>query len=242
MKNVISYSIWGENPVYWIGALRNIELAKKYYPGWISRFYIDQSCNKDLIDSLKDDSVEIKTVNSDFIGTTYDGNYAHSHQGMFWRFLAFEDTEVDRFISRDCDCRISERESSAVNEWIESDKKFHIMRDHPYHTASILGGMWGCKSDLLRNINFSQKIEEWVKVKRKYNLGVDQDFLGNVIYPLVYKESLEHSGFNIKFLNDLKPFPNKRNDYEFVGDSFDENDNRHPDYWKIIQSVEIRKK
>jgi hypothetical protein len=235
MKSVISYSIWGENPVYWIGAIRNIELAKEYYPGWISRFYIDKNCRKDLIESLRGNSVEIKIVDTDFIGNTYDGSYAHSHQGMFWRFLAFEDSDL--FISRDCDCRISKRESDAVNEWIESGKQFHIMRDHPYHSAPILGGMWGSKSDFLRSIDFSKKIEEWVKVKRSYNLGVDQDFLGTIIYPLIYKDALEHSGFNIKFNNELKPFSNKRNNYEFVGDSFDENDNRHPEYWKIIKKI-----
>ena len=37
--------------------------------------------------------------------------------------------------------------------------------------------------------------------------------------------------------NVIIPFPTNRNNYEFVGDVFDENEQRHPDYWKIIKNV-----
>ena len=36
-------------------------------------------------------------------------------------------------------------EQEAVEEWLNSNKKFHIMRDHPDHGTEILGGTWGCK-------------------------------------------------------------------------------------------------
>ncbi len=32
MKRVISYSLWGDNPKYTIGAIKNAELALTYYP------------------------------------------------------------------------------------------------------------------------------------------------------------------------------------------------------------------
>ena len=31
-KRYLSFSLWGENPLYTIGALRNAELAKELYP------------------------------------------------------------------------------------------------------------------------------------------------------------------------------------------------------------------
>ena len=37
------------------------------------------------------------------------------------------------------------REIAAVQEWWQSEKSFHIMRDHPQHQTAILGGMWGIK-------------------------------------------------------------------------------------------------
>jgi hypothetical protein len=235
MKNVISYSLWGNHPKYWNGALRNIELAKKIYPSWISKFYIDRNCDPKLIETLNDPDVEIQLVDNDFLGTTYNGTYEHSHQGMFWRFLVYEDSNVDYFISRDCDSRLSLREYDAVMEWIESGKRFHIMRDHPYHRAPILGGMWGSKCDLLKEIDLKSKIIEWNKIKMNYSLGVDQDFLGRVIYPLVFKESIEHSEFGIMYSNSVRNFSTNRINFEFVGDSFDENDVRHPEYWKFIK-------
>jgi len=222
MKNIVSYSLWGDAPMYWVGALKNIDLVNKYFPGWISRFYIDDTCDSKLIDSIRGDNVEVVLVKS-----------KDSFHGMFWRFWAAEE-DVDIFLSRDCDSRFSDREVFAIKDWIESDKDFHIMRDHPYHTVPILGGMWGCRNGILRNIRFSEIIEKWNKFGRK---GIDQDFLGTVIYPFVKNRSLEHSEFNLSFGGEIKPFPTKRNNYEFVGDVFDENDVRHADYWKIIKNV-----
>ena len=63
--------------------------------------------------------------------------------------------DVDVMISRDTDSRVSHREMIAVNKWLESDKGFHIMRDHPWHTTKILGGMWGC-----RKWSLSEEIQE----------------------------------------------------------------------------------
>ena len=223
MKKVISFSLWGENPMYWIGALKNIELSKEYYPGWICRFYIDSNSKKELINTIKGDKIELVLVDS-----------KDSFHGMFWRFWASEDPEVDIFISRDCDSRFSDREVYAIKEWLESDKDFHIMRDHPYHTVPILGGMWGCRNGLMRKINLSEKINQWGKYERK---GIDQDFLGQVIYPLVKNTTMEHSEFGLNYGGNTKPFPTERNNYEFVGDVFDENDIRHPDYWKVIKNV-----
>lgn len=221
MKNVISFSLWGDDPMYWIGALRNIELANKFYPNFMCRFYIDSSSNQELINSIKGDNVEVILVDS-----------KGSFHGMFWRFWASEDPEVNIFLSRDCDSRISERESLAVTEWLNSDKDFHIMRDHPYHNVPILGGMWGCRNRLMKEINLIKMIDSWNKFGRK---GIDQDFLGKNIYPLVVNKSMEHSEFNLRFGGKIRPFPTIRNNYEFVGDVFDENGIRHPDYWKIIE-------
>jgi len=233
MKNVIAFSLWGDKPMYWIGAIKNIELAKKYYPGWICRFYIDKNSRHDLIDTIKGDNVEVVLV--DPTGSNENHYY---HHGMFWRFNASVDEDVDVFLSRDCDSRISEREASAVNEWLSSDKDFHIMRDHPYHAVPILGGMWGCRRGIMREIGLIDKINQWCSNGRSsYSAGIDQDFLREIVYPLIKDRAMEHSDFNLNYGGEIRNFPYIRNDYEFVGDVFDENDTRHPDYWKIIKNV-----
>ena len=162
---------------------------------------------------------------------------------MYWRFEASQEEDVDVFLSRDCDSRLSERESKAVNEWILSNKDFHIMRDHPYHTVPILGGMWGSRNGLMRNLNIRKLIEIWrtneincqISIKKSY--GDDQDFLGQIVYPLIINNAIEHCDFNLNYGGKLTPFPTIRENYEYVGDIFDENDNRHPEYWKYIKNI-----
>lgn len=43
-KKVISFSVYGDKPIYLIGAEKNIEAAVEVYPDWICRFY----CHKDI--------------------------------------------------------------------------------------------------------------------------------------------------------------------------------------------------
>lgn len=232
MKNVIAYSLWGDKPIYWIGALRNIEQAKKYYPGWICRFYIDCNCSQELIDSLDGENVELILLDSDpNIKITNETRF--NHPGLFWRFLAIEENNTVLF--RDCDSRISEREVVAVNEWLESDKEFHIMRDHPYHAVPILSGMWGCKNV---SLDIKNLINQWKSFPNKGRYSADdQDFLGQLIYPLINGNTLEHSEFGISYGQPITNFKTTRNDYEFVGNVYDENEERHPDYWKIIKNT-----
>lgn len=225
MKNIISYSLWGDKPIYWIGALKNIEQASKYFPGWKCRFYIDRECRKDLIDTIKGDNVEVVLVDREICN------------GMLWRFWAAEDEDVNIFLSRDCDSRFLPREIKAINEWLASDKDFHIMRDHPYHTTPILGGMWGSRNGYMSKIGLGKMIEEWVKIRKNEHgsFGIDQDFLAAKVYPIVASRSMEHSEFGISFGNHTRPFPMARTNYEFVGDTIDENEERHPDYWKAVK-------
>lgn len=139
--------------------------------------------------------------------------------GMFWRFLAVDDPEADIVLSRDCDSRIGPREVAAVQAWLESGKKFHIMRDHVAHQFPILGGMWGSRKGALPRMH--EMIADYTYVD---TWGCDQNFLATKIYPLVRDRALEHSELGITFGGSIQPFPTKRIDGEFVGQIFDENE------------------
>jgi protein O-GlcNAc transferase len=203
MTNIISFSLWGENPKYTIGAIRNAELAKEIYPGWKCRFYIGEDVPNNIIETLKSLESEIVQMG----GTGWNG--------MFWRFLAADSYDI--VISRDTDSRLNFREKAAVEEWLNSDKDFHIMRDHPYHATAILGGMWGSRNGILRGIS------QWINAynKRDYDnkYQVDQNFLRELTYTIVKDRSFVHDEFFEK-----KPFPTPRNNNEYVGASFNEQD------------------
>lgn len=217
-KKLITFSLWGDNPKYTIGAIKNVELAEIIYPDWICRFYIGKSTPTSIIENLKSFN------NTEIVIMEEDGNWS----GMFWRFYPSSESDVEVMISRDCDSRLSFREKIAVDEWLKSDKGFHIMRDHPYHGIEILGGMWGVKKNVIPQMK--DLIKNFVKGDF---WQVDQNFLKQIIYPIVKENSFIHDEYH-NYEQNKKKFPLDRIDNEFVGDVFDHNDIRHPEYWKYI--------
>lgn len=182
MKKVICFSLWGENPRYTLGAIENTKLAKEIFPDWMCRFYIGSSTPSTIVDKLsKTQGVEIKKMSDKC-----------DWSGMFWRFLAASDPEVDIMISRDCDSRLIMRDKIAVDQWLDSNKGFHVIRDHRNHGVAILGGMWGAKKGTVDNME-----DLIAKDKKGDYWQVDQIFLKNVIWPLVKNDVLVHDEFFI---------------------------------------------
>jgi hypothetical protein len=85
-----------------------------------------------------------------------------------WRFLPLGDPTVDVFLSRDLDSSLSVRESAAVAEWEDSNFTFHAMRDHPYHTVALMGGMWGANNVHLGPVAGKDLQRKIVQVSCKY--------------------------------------------------------------------------
>lgn len=59
-----------------------------------------------------------------------------------WRFLPFLDPQVDVILTRDIDASIIDREVVAVQQWLQSNYTFHVMRDHQSHKTHILAGIF----------------------------------------------------------------------------------------------------
>lgn len=219
MKKLICFSLWGDNKKYTIGAIRNAEIAKNIFKGWICRFYTGQSVPQYIIDKL------ISIDNVEVVQMDVPGNW----EGMFWRFLPAGEPDVEVMISRDCDSRLGTREKSAIDEWLTSSKKFHIMRDHPHHGTQILGGMWGARGGLLNDI------KGWIDEYKKGDYWqVDQNFLKEIVYPKVVNDSMVHDEF-FKYESHRRRFPKNRVNFEFVGEVFTEKDTRENHYIHIMQ-------
>ena len=85
-KKIISFSLWGNKLKYIIGALKNAELAKEIYPGWLCRFYVANSVPKTIVRKLKDmDNVEVveKDSSGDWTGPALV-NEAIFRDGDYW--------------------------------------------------------------------------------------------------------------------------------------------------------------
>ena len=204
MTKVISFSLWGDSEKYTIGAIRNAEIAIEIYPDWVCRYYVGLDVPPDILTKLQN------KPNTQLYFMTEDPNW----NGMFWRFFAADKDDV--VISRDTDSRLGEREKAAVDEWLASDKDFHIIRDHPYHRTEILGGMWGVRNGLLKGIQ--DMIADYDKGDYDNKYQVDQNFLREVVYPMVADKATVHDPYFQRM-----PFPMERaNAQDFVGQVYNE--------------------
>lgn len=175
-KYIIAFSLFGTLPKYRYNAIINALLAKKIYKGWICRYYVDSNDIPDnIINILEsfDNTEVIKLESNDF------------KEKYFWRFYTASDPNVAVMISRDADAWLSFREAYSVKKWIESDKKFHIMRDHCYHGKEIMAGMWGIKRGVISNMQ--QLCEEYYNYDKN-----DQTFLAKKIYPNILDTVMVH--------------------------------------------------
>jgi len=150
MNKLISFSLFGHDLKYQSGALKNAVLARSLYPNWTCRFYVSPEIPLSVIQRLENEQADIVRM---IRKAEFDG--------LFWRFLPVSEERWDVVIVRDADSPLSEREVQAVDDWLDSNKKFHIMRDHPSHTTLILGGMWGAKRGMIRNM--ASHIKRWEK-------------------------------------------------------------------------------
>ncbi|MHA2063136.1 MAG: hypothetical protein ACXABY_02025 [Candidatus Thorarchaeota archaeon] len=207
MTKLITFSLWGKDPKYLVGAVKNAELAQKIYPDWLCKFYVGYSVYEDEDYSVVD---QLESMDNVIVVCMLEpGDW----RGMFWRFCnndGFED--VDVWISRDCDSRLSEREAAAVQAWLDGPKLIHVMRDHPHHTTPILGGMWGVKKDALPDLE--EQIKAWNQEDR---WQTDQEFLRDVIWPANYHKVLAHDDWCRFPMAHTLPFPTPRDGDNFVG-------------------------
>jgi protein O-GlcNAc transferase len=187
MKKVISFSLWGNNPLYTIGAIRNADLAFSIYPDWSCYYFCNTCVPVSIIEELK------KRTNTNVIQISSIGD----NRSAMNRFLAIDFPKTEYVIFRDADSRLSNREKIAVDEWLKENTDVHIMRDHPYHSWFIQAGMFGIKCDKLKGKIYNA-INDYNPSLEKTE---DQNFMStfiknqNVTYTI-------HDPFFVK-----KPFP-----------------------------------
>ena len=140
-------SLYGRDPRYTWGVIRNAQLVPVHLPKWRLRVYVaadtapsELTVPPRIINKLRLLGAEIATVPA-----------GKSMAPRNWRLLAASDQHVDYFLVRDADARLSEREAAAVRDWVSAAEKnasnyavVHCIRDHPKHAdQAIVDGLWG---------------------------------------------------------------------------------------------------
>ena len=218
MKRVLSFTLYGANPRYTVGAVKNAILAARIYPDFLVRFYFGSDVPRETLTTLGImPNVEIFKVDG------YHGAFSNS-----WRFLAFSDPDVEIAMMRDADARLTIREKMAVDEWMRSGIEYHSMKDHPtgHKSFPINAGMWGGRTEGLRHMK--EIMQDFRARKMENGFAADQAFLAFRVAPLVYKSMMIHDSFNetgVTAPSVRKSFPVPLANFaNHVGAAMDEND------------------
>jgi hypothetical protein len=190
MKKIISFCLFGSDNIYCRGLIENIDLINKKYNDWEIYIYYENIPDNILdILSNKEHTKLFKCTNKNNL-----------YEALLWRLYPLE-SNADIFISRDADSRITDREMKFINEWINSDKVFHIIRDHYKHKWRIMAGMFGIKIKEFNKLYNIKSIDTYIiemndyvilKKKKKKWVQIDQLFLGIVFWPLIKYNNMSH--------------------------------------------------
>lgn len=204
---VISFCIYGSNEKYCRGLLENIKII------------INKLCEFNIFIYVGNDVPEswIKIYKMcDKVKLFYTNRIGHDN--MISRFFAIDENNVDLMIVRDADSRIHDRDIWCIYNFINSKFGAHTIRDHPYHTTQIMGGLWGIKRDILKT-----PICELYMLYNKNNITIneiqhDQYFLRDIIYNLIKNNLIIYLlSNNLSFKEEenfiIIPFPIKDNDF-----------------------------
>ena len=198
MVKIFSFCLYGRNPKYTLGMIENVKIINGKFNGWYIYIYYN-NVPENIIEQLQ------LYNNVVLIKSTYT-----NHKTMLDRFKPIDNVDVDIMMVRDADSRIHDRDLWAINEFINSDKKLHIIRDHRCHQRPIMAGLFGMKRGF---VDFN--IENAIKIFERQNADayqVDQNFLEQFIYPIAIKT----------------------NDYLLHGNKIAENENSIPFLYPVV--------
>ncbi len=194
-RNIIAYTLFGHSPRYCESSVHNCQTAARIFPHWTCRFYCDETVPENIRQRLRDNGGQIVMV---------DAQTRERCHPLMWRFLVNDDPTVTRYLIRDADSLLGERELATVEAWIASDKWFHLIRDWYTHSELLLAGLWdGCTGVIP---NMADEIDRFIKAGDFAMSHIDQHFLRKRIWPTVKQSLLSHDSHFAFFSNE--PFPN----------------------------------
>ena len=117
-RRIISMSLYGDGKDYLVGAIENAILVQRDWPTWTLRVYHDDLVPDKTLRVLRDLDVEL---------ICRSGAHADDHAGLLLRYTVLQDSAVTRYMIRDADARLSQRDKHAVDEWIEEPDTFSML-------------------------------------------------------------------------------------------------------------------
>ncbi|KAK8724676.1 hypothetical protein OTU49_011205 [Cherax quadricarinatus] len=213
-QKVVSYSLYGKFPSEYHSGLEQLApLVVKMYPEWVMRIYLDLSLKqqREWACNLACNNQHIDLCDTGNISGVGD---VRQSSGTSWRFCVVGDPLVERYIVRDADSPILQREVDAVDDWISSGKCFHVMRDNAHHGVSMVAGTWGgCNT---WQASKATPIRDSM-LKSSLAWNQDQPVLWAYMWPWAIMNVTIHDSYTcLRFPGSL-PFPTQRYNDTFIG-------------------------
>jgi hypothetical protein len=239
--------ILNEKEVAWCYSLfgRNIN---SYYEAMKFNITIARKNNvKIIIATLCEDVMFIKDyfefANDTVSIISFKENYAKKYPKLL-RYLIPLNYNYDYYFFKDSDSVVTESELGFSDEWINNnDSDCIIIRDHPLHTAPILGGMFGLSSKLAK-YSANLLLQNFCDGKVNFEDGYlyDQLWLGKCIYPMVkFNSSIYSSHFSYLGENVIDTYK-YWNSNEYIGaQHFENTTNLELKYKKLIRLYSVGK-
>jgi hypothetical protein len=203
----ISYTLFGNQPKYYVGAEKNILLNKTLLPDWETVIYYHK-------DNILPNTIEKLTELGGLLIDISEFRFSDKetiHYPYFWRFFTFLNNGIS--IVRDLDSRISLREVEYINRWLNSDCDYFIIRDHPWHSP-VPSGLFGIKGKIF---DFENHFIDFIN-KSDLRWGTDQEILQ------LYMEKINKSNIFYCGLDKIETYIPRDDKNFFIGMQIDEND------------------
>lgn len=162
---VFSFCLYGTESNYYTGLLENLEIIKTFFPDF------DVIVYKGVCDSSWTLPEWVHVVETGKEGAI----------NMLYRYIPLTIHETG-FI-RDTDSRITERDRWCIREFLNSDKSYHIIRDHIWHRSNIMGGIFGWKKSFALDLPLDSPA----------GYGTDEAWIATELYPKIVGEALVHT-------------------------------------------------
>jgi hypothetical protein len=128
---------------------------------------------------LRDNGADVRNIEDEYPGV-----------GSVQRFLVMNDRKIGRFLVRDCDARVSPEEARHVQDWIDSKRPFHVIRNQVLHNDLTLAGLWGGRTDC--GIDIVDLMRRYFVAGTNAKYGEDQRMLDRMLWPLIRDHCLVH--------------------------------------------------
>ncbi len=220
------FCIYGAIPKYTLGLLENLKIVQTNYNDFDVIIYYSSDVPSSILlqYQLFPNTRLIENKNKEI--------------PMMDRLFAFDDFKniYDYVFVRDADSRITIRDMYTINQFIESKKCFHIVRDHFYHKRRIMGGACGIFLPKFKQ-SIQKLFETFLETKAKNNVyslpvyGTDEEFLETILYPIIKDDCLIHTnivGYKDESIENIEI--NQIDDYDFIGnvyEYFEDSDNKN---------------